>query len=311
MAHMFALLLAVATLITGILWLIKKFKLLLIPCENTNLFRYNNNLVNLGASVFPVLLLVFIVRSFIIEPYQIPSSSMMPTLLVGDFILVNKFAYGIKNPITQNTIINIGHPKRGDIVVFQYPYNTKQTYVKRVIGLPGDLVSYDPIVKHITIKPGWVNHNTSKKSEIAVTYSDITLSDFVQNLNTDNHCYTNNNFTQQIKIDRLFCRNVRLLQCQESLDGVVHNILFLPKLDQDQSNINNQLAAYMLREWIVPQDQYFMMGDNRDNSSDSRYWGFVPEKNLVGKAIIIWISFDKQEGQWPTGIRFSHIGGIR
>ncbi|PLK59109.1 signal peptidase I, partial [Candidatus Palibaumannia cicadellinicola] len=185
MAYLFTLILAIATLITGITWFIKYFKLALEYRKNGNgievkFQKDKNNWIEISASAFPVLLLVFIMRSFLFGPFQIPSGSMMPTLLVGDFILVKKFAYSIKNPITQSTIIKMGNPKRGDVVVFKYPPNPSLDYIKRVIGLPGDLVCYDPIVKRITIQPGWAHNYHSSTSTLAITYSDITSSNFIQ-----------------------------------------------------------------------------------------------------------------------------------
>ncbi|WP_213978198.1 signal peptidase I, partial [Serratia marcescens] len=169
MANMFALILALATLVTGIIWCFERFKW--APARRAKIAAVNAQTagavddktlakvakqpgwVETGASVFPVLLLVFVVRSFIYEPFQIPSGSMMPTLLIGDFILVEKYAYGIKDPITQTTLIETGHPKRGDIAVFKYPLDPKLDYIKRVIGLPGDRITYDPVNKRVTVQP--------------------------------------------------------------------------------------------------------------------------------------------------------------
>ena len=195
MANMFALILALATLVTGIIWCFERFKW--APARRAKIAAVNEQTsgavddktlakvakqpgwVETGASVFPVLLLVFVVRSFIYEPFQIPSGSMMPTLLIGDFILVEKYAYGIKDPITQTTLIETGHPKRGDIAVFKYPLDPKLDYIKRVIGLPGDRITYDPVNKRVTVQPS-CNSGQSCDTALAVTYADAQPSDFVQ-----------------------------------------------------------------------------------------------------------------------------------
>jgi len=255
------------------------------------------------ASIFPVLLVVFVVRSFIYEPFQIPSGSMMPTLLVGDFILVEKFAYGIKDPITQTTLIPTGHPQRGDVVVFKYPLDPTLDYIKRAIGLPGDRVSYDPLSKTVTVHPGCGNSPTCS-SALPVTYSEMSPSDFVQTFDSTGNGESSSGFLE-VAPDQSVDDGIRLALRIETLGDVSHRILTVPG-QQDQINLYYQQRM----EWVVPEGQYFMMGDNRDDSADSRYWGFVPEKNLVGKATAIWMSFEKQEGKWPTGVRLSRIGGI-
>ena len=254
-----------------------------------------------------MLAIVLIVRSFIYEPFQIPSGSMMPTLLIGDFILVEKFAYGIKDPIYQKTIIETGHPKRGDIVVFKYPEDPRLDYIKRTVGLPGDKVTYDPIAKQVTIQPG-CSSGQACGSALPVTYSNVEPSDFVQTFSRSNGGEATSGFFEMPQGERK-ADGVRLDQRQETLGDVNHRILTVP-IAQDQVGMYYHQSGLPLATWIVPPGQYFMMGDNRDNSADSRYWGFVPEANLVGKATAIWMSFEKQEGQWPTGVRLSRIGGI-
>lgn len=327
MVNMFTLILIIGTLITGILWCLERFKLASVRywlgqqsvqqrADVSGVTAENNLAVKVShqyswikncASIFPVLLLVFVFRSFIFEPFQIPSGSMMPTLLVGDFILVEKFAYGIKNPITQTTLIETAHPKRGEVVVFKYPFDSSLNYIKRVVGLPGDRVSYDPVNKRVTVHPSCVSSQDCTMA-LPITYSEFALSDFVQTFNLTGKGEASSNF-RQVPDDRQVPDGIRLAQCKESLGTVVHNILTIPG-KQDQLGIYYQQRDSLLAEWIVPQGEYFMMGDNRDNSADSRYWGFLPEKNLVGKATAIWMSFDKQEGQWPTGVRLSRIGSI-
>ncbi|MFC0141327.1 signal peptidase I [Erwinia mallotivora] len=316
MANMFALILAIATLITGIIWCVDKIKW--APAR-----RIKNSSVETGsagkgtakqpgwietaASVFPVLLLVFVVRSFIYEPFQIPSGSMMPTLLIGDFILVEKFAYGIKDPITQTTLIPTGHPKRGDIAVFKYPKDPSVDYIKRVIGLPGDRVTYNPQSKTVTINPSCMAGQTCDTA-LAVTYSDVKPSDFIQTFSGFDGNEVGNGF-YQVPQGESMQGGLRLATRNETLDKVTHRILLVTQA-QNQASSYYQQPGQPQSSWVVPEGMYFMMGDNRDNSADSRYWGFVPEKNLVGKATAIWMSFEKQEGQWPTGVRLSRIGGI-
>lgn len=316
MANMFALILAIATLITGIIWCVDRFKLAparrlkqaqlsVEPAtagKTTPKKAVQSGWVETCASIFPVLLVVFVVRSFIYEPFQIPSGSMMPTLLVGDFILVEKFAYGIKNPITQATLIPTGHPQRGDVVVFKYPLDPSLDYIKRVIGLPGDRVSYDPLTKTVTVHPGCGDAATCSTA-LSVTYSEMSPSDFVQTFNSAGNGESSG-FVEAAP-DQTVDDGIRLAQRTETLGTVPHQILTVPG-QEDQMNLYYQQRM----EWTVPDGQYFMMGDNRDDSADSRYWGFVPERNLVGKATAIWMSFEKQEGQWPTGVRLRRIGGI-
>lgn len=319
MANMFALILAIATLITGIIWCIDKFKW--APARKARLAEASAaagstgeqdkatkqpGWVETAASVFPVLLLVFVVRSFIYEPFQIPSGSMMPTLLIGDFILVEKFAYGIKDPITQTTLIPTGHPKRGDIAVFKYPKDPSMDYIKRVVGLPGDHVVYDPQSKTVTINPVCAQQSCDKA--VPVTYSDVQPSDFIQTFSGFDGNEVGNGFYEKPQGESMQ-GGLRLATRNETLGDVTHRILLVTQA-QSQASSYYQQPGQPQSSWVVPQGMYFMMGDNRDNSADSRYWGFVPEKNLVGKATAIWMSFDKQEGQWPTGVRLSRIGGI-
>lgn len=168
MANMFALITVIATTVTGLLWCLDKFIFApkrrerqaaaqaatgdALDAKTLKRVGPKPGWLETGASVFPVLAIVLVVRSFIYEPFQIPSGSMMPTLLIGDFILVEKFAYGIKDPIYQKTLIETGHPKRGDIVVFKYPEDPRLDYIKRAVGLPGDKVTYDPVAKEVTIQ---------------------------------------------------------------------------------------------------------------------------------------------------------------
>ncbi|SKC77092.1 signal peptidase I Serine peptidase. MEROPS family S26A [Burkholderia sp. YR290] len=210
------------------------------------------------ASFFPVILVVFVVRSFVVEPFKIPSGSMVPTLLVGDFILVNKFDYGIRLPIT-NTKVTEGRPlQRGDVVVFRYPKDESVDYIKRVIGLPGDVVSYEDKQLTINGKP----------------VPETPLPDYFDE--------------ERIGYAKQF---------EEDLDGRKNRILNNPAVPpfivgaEDFPYRDN--CKYDARGVTckVPPGNYFMMGDNRDNSADSRYWGFAPDKNIVGRAFFIWMNF--------------------
>ncbi|AUT58936.1 MULTISPECIES: signal peptidase I [Paraburkholderia] len=210
------------------------------------------------ASFFPVILVVFVVRSFVVEPFKIPSGSMVPTLLVGDFILVNKFDYGIRLPIT-NTKVTEGRPlQRGDVVVFRYPKDESVDYIKRVIGLPGDVVSYEDKQLTINGKP----------------VPETALPDYFDE--------------ERIGYAKQF---------EEDLDGRKNRILNNPAVPpfivgaEDFPYRDN--CKYDARGVTckVPPGNYFMMGDNRDNSADSRYWGFAPDKNIVGRAFFIWMNF--------------------
>lgn len=322
MANMFALILAIATMLTGIIWCLERFKwapmrqakIAAISSPTAGVVAVDSDIaqppgwIETCSSVFPVLALVFVVRSFIYEPFQIPSGSMMPTFLIGDFILVEKFAYGIKDPIMQTTLIPTSHPKRGDAVVFKYPLNPRVDYIKRVVGLPGDRVIYDSITKEVTVQSS-CSSDEFCTSALATTYSATRPSDFVQTFQRSGNEVASGGFFQ-IKEGQPVPRGGRRLSERiEKQDSASHAILTLPDA-QDQLAMYYQQPGQPLGVWVVPEGHYFMMGDNRDNSADSRFWGFVPEKNLVGKATAIWMSFEKQEGEWPTGLRLSRIGGI-
>lgn len=200
--------------------------------------------------MFWVLFVVWFVRSFLWEPFQIPSASMEPTLQNGDFILTSKYAYGIRLPITNTKIIPIGEVQRGDVVVFHYPKNPKIDYIKRIVGLPGD---------HIVVDHGRLTVNGEK-----VAY---------ENLNIVHHGHDN---------------HMPYDVYQEALPGKTHRVQFA-----QNTQINDYIfASSTYHDFTVPEHSYFAMGDDRDNSEDSRFWGFVPEKNLVGKALFIWMNSD-------------------
>lgn len=225
-------------------------------------------------SLFGVLAIVTILRSFIFEPFQIPSGSMEPTLRVGDFLVVNKFSYGIKDPIGQNTLIPTGKPERGDIVVFKAPNQPHVDYIKRVVGVGGDKVVYD-----------------FAKQSLTVTSKDGKVNQFEYSEGKPNAAYFYHGEMQQEKTEK---------------GAVIHQILNNPTPFNYAPYVFKQ-EGQEAGEWIVPEGHYFMMGDNRDNSEDSRFWGFVPEKNIVGKASFIWLSLDKKQNEYPKGLRFERM----
>lgn len=214
--------------------------------------------IEYAVSFFPVILFVFVLRSFVVEPFHIPSGSMLPTLQSGDLILVNKFSYGIRLPIIDRKIIETGSLERGDVVVFRYPVDTDVDYIKRIVGLPGDQVAY--LDKKLYINGKLVPHERD--------------GDYFE---PDRVSY--------------------IAQYKEKLGEVEHKILLDEQKIQDFGPIwkfpsiqNCQYARNGVR-CTVPPGHYFAMGDNRDNSADSRYWGFVPDGNIVGKAFFVWMNF--------------------
>jgi signal peptidase I len=212
--------------------------------------------VEYAKSFFPVILIVLLLRSFLVEPFRIPSGSMMPTLLVGDFILVNKYDYGIRLPVLNSKIFGIGDPQRGDVVVFRFPKDPAVDYIKRVVGVPGDHVVYENKTlfingKQVAQVPAGVYIGTG--SGLSSSGADLR---------------------------------------REVLGDVTHDILVEPHVHGVDADV------------IVPEGHYFVMGDNRDNSNDSRYWGFVPDENLVGKAFMIWMNWDTAAG----GVSWNRIG---
>ncbi|VWC00914.1 signal peptidase I [Burkholderia lata] len=210
------------------------------------------------ASFFPVILAVFVVRSFVVEPFKIPSGSMVPTLLVGDFILVNKFEYGLRLPVT-NTKITQGSPlSRGDVVVFRYPKDESVDYIKRVIGLPGDTVAYQD--KQLTINGQPV--------------PEAPLPDFFDD--------ERQNYAKQF--EETIGNKKNAILNNPAVPPFVMGAYDYPFRDNCTYNSRGVICK-------VPPGHYFMMGDNRDNSADSRYWGFVPDQNIVGRAFFIWMNF--------------------
>ncbi|MDR3322856.1 MAG: signal peptidase I, partial [Zoogloeaceae bacterium] len=218
--------------------------------------------VEYGSSFFPVILVIFVLRSFIVEPFRIPSGSMTPTLLDGDFILANKYTYGVRLPILHKKIIAVNLTQRGDVMVFRYPENPEQNYIKRVIGVPGDTVAYQDKRltingKEIPVEPleGYLHVENHGSERIESTY----LDQFEERLGNVSHRMLNN----------------------QDVPAYINGASPFPDRDHCQYNTSGVTCQ-------VPAGRYFVMGDNRDNSQDSRYWGFVPEENIVGKAFFIW-----------------------
>jgi signal peptidase I len=284
----FALLLFLATVVTGVYWLAERFHFLPQRQKAAALLEANDiqrraELQKMGisqvdgdvaaakhhilaqpwwldwtAGLFPVIIAVFLLRSFLFEPFKIPSGSMIPTLLVGDLILVNKFTYGIRLPVLNIKVTEGNKPQRGDVMVFRYPPKPSLDYIKRVVGVPGDTVAY--LNKRLTIN-----------GQVIAT---ATLPEF---------------------FDEDAMRYFK--QYEETLGDKKHRLLndderpaFVPGAD----NFAGRDGCSYTVEGVtckVPEGQYFMMGDNRDNSLDSRYWGFVPDKNIVGRAFFVWMNF--------------------
>ncbi|MFT4046505.1 MAG: signal peptidase I [Solimonas sp.] len=251
----FAVILTALTLITGFVWLLDK--LWLGPKRRAGLaidaVDKPSSFVDFCRSFFPVIFVVLILRSFVAEPFRIPSGSMIPTLFVGDFILVNKFTYGFRDPVFHRKLIQMSEPQRGDIVVFRWPVDPSKDFIKRIIGLPGDHIVYR-------------NKQLFVNGEAAPVDADgvFPVAGF----------------------------SSVMYRMDEHLGDVEHKILVNPDRPADDF------------EFIVPPGEYFAMGDNRDNSEDSRRWGTLPERNLVGKAFFIWMSWDAEN----TRVNFSRIG---
>lgn len=248
----FALILLILVLISGILAAIDKFYLAKFRDSDAPMPLW----AEYARSFFPILLVVFLLRSFLVEPYRIPSGSLEPTLLVGDFILVNKFDYGVRLPISHDKLMRYHEPRTGDIVVFRWPPDTSIDYIKRVIGVPGDRIQY---------------HNKT------LTINGQPVPQTLIGYETDTDAFGN-----VFKVEKR----------AETLAGKQHFIYVRPDYPTTDFDVT------------VPAGHYFMMGDNRDDSSDSRVWGFLPEHNLIGKAFAVWMSWD---GLRDT-VRWSRIG---
>jgi signal peptidase I len=212
------------------------------------------------AGLFPVIIVVFILRSFLFEPFKIPSGSMIPTLMINDLILVNKFHYGVRLPVIFTKVIDNHSPERGDVMVFRYPPQPSLDYIKRVVGLPGDEVAY--LNKKLTI-----NGKPLEKKAMPEFFDEDSLR-----------------YTQQFEESTASGeRKYRILN-EDDRPSFIQATADFPFRDNCRYSSEGVVCK-------VPAGHYFMMGDNRDNSLDSRYWGFVPEKNIVGKAFFVWMNF--------------------
>lgn len=253
----FALVLFVALAITGLFagWdrFVRRPKLRREGGENVK----DPILIEYSKAFFPVILIVFVLRSFVVEPFRIPSGSMLPSLHIGDFILVNKFIYGVRLPVIDKKIVDVSKPERGEVMVFRFPHDESINYIKRVVGLPGDQIEYKD--KQLII-------NGEVIARIAAP--DDVLEHTARGAATIGHF-------------------------EETLGEINHSIL----TDSNKPSTNMRFS--------VPDGHYFVMGDNRDYSNDSRYWGFVPEENIIGKAFFIWFSWDSSDG---GGVNWSRIG---
>ncbi|WP_235950866.1 signal peptidase I [Permianibacter fluminis] len=296
----FSLILFVATSICGAIWLFDA--LMLAPrrrlavaasgaaasesgaAATSAVLAKEPALVEQAKSFFPILLAIFLLRSFLFEPFRIPSGSMKPTLVEGDFILVNKFSYGIRLPVVNKKVVALSDPARGDVVVFRFPENPSQDFIKRVVGLPGDRIRYAD--KTLFVEPACkVPAGTACPQPFKVDRELVAAAGFDDN-------------------------GVPADVWQEQLGEHKHQLLIHP------DRVDMEPYFYQHRnEWVVPEGHYFALGDNRDRSHDGRYWGFIPDENLKGRAVAVWLHLDfgldiPFLGWVPTGISFSRVGGI-
>ena len=239
--------------------------LIFLKFSKSEKYNHRPKLVQWSIELFPVLLLVFIFRGFIFEPFRVPSNSMMPTLLTGDFIVVNKFDYGFRLPITNTKLVEFSKPNRGDVIVFRYPNYEKNPgysgvdFIKRIVAIPGDIISYSD-------------------DQLVINDKAIEIKNIGPYIGVDSGKSMN---------------NYKL--AQEFISALPHEIL-----------INPNRRSKGIPEITIPEGHYFVMGDNRSHSSDSRFWGFVPEEYIIGRAIGIWMHWD-----WNYNtMQFSRIGGF-
>lgn len=253
----FATIMAAGVVVTGTVWAIdawvyapRRRELAVdeaVPVKEPTLVEYCR-------TFFPVILAVFLLRSFLVEPFRIPSGSMIPTLGIGDFILVNKFAYGVRLPLSHIKVVDLGSPRRGDVVVFRYPPEPSVDYIKRVVGVPGDRVGYFDKVLYIN------GEAVTRSADARVVEGE----------------------------------GPRIALLDEVIDGRTYQVQWYV----GQPSVEGEVT--------VPEGAYFVMGDNRDNSKDSRFWGFVPDDHLVGRAFLIWMSWDSK----ALRVNWERIGSV-
>lgn len=312
----FSLILIIASLVTGLAYAydykklrpsrIKALQDALQACptlskKDQRRIKEGTGAITSIGSLFPVIFFVFIFRAFVFEPFRIPSGSMEPTLLPGDFIAVSKWSYGIRNPLTNSIWIETSSPQRGDVAVFKYPEEPSIDYIKRIVGLPGDEIIFDN--KKIYIRK-------------ACNVGKVTTTE-VQSIESDNTKPCESPKALELTPAGIVVHEGSTYQEEygvfdEKLGDITHKIQINP-LVPDLSYYFYRQKGVMRGSWIVPEDHYFVMGDNRDNSKDSRFWGFVPKENLVGKTVAIWLSLDLDENSdsiIPSGVRLSRIGAL-
>lgn len=266
----FELLLLILTVVSGVIWLADVlFFARLRRNTESKVVPKEPLVIEYSRAFFPVLAIVLVLRAFAYEPFRIPSGSMMPTLLVGDFILVNKYSYGLRMPVWHNRMSYGDRPERGDVVVFRYPRDESQDYIKRVVGLPGDHISYYNRRLSVNGKPLKMTKDRDYQG----------LGDL-------------NGMPGAGGCDR------RGASCQVYFEGTGDDSYTVMTNPDIPTGVNGEV--------FVPNGHYFVMGDNRDHSNDSRLWGFVPEDNLVGKAVRIWMHWDWRKG--GTGLDVSRVG---
>ena len=278
----FNLILVPLTLVLGLIWLLDK---LVFKQRRTQGRGKESWPIRWAYDFFPVLAVVLIVRSFLIEPFNIPSSSMVPTLYTGDFIAVNKYAYGVRLPLTYNKVLDTGSPEHGDVVVFRYPENPSVYYIKRLIGLPGDSVSYSNgqlSINDVAIKT---------ESQAFDAEAKLTSQLYNAGIVAPGQVLTENAAIEMGQQEEEAAQYFQEIQGKHN-----HLVRYLPDMNSAQyapflQQQAPEVVTSLGTQWriTVPKGQYFVMGDNRDRSADGRFWGFVPDENLAGKAVYIWM----------------------